>query len=78
MASNNDLLMDEVNASYFAPKLWLYGMIWWLPRTSDNSTHFAQTLEIRGIESRLYFWSGGRNIVHYSPIITLKNVPCYK
>ena len=26
----------------------------WLPRTTDNSTHFAQSLEIRGIESRLY------------------------
>ena len=46
--------MDELNASYFAPKLWLYVMIW-LPRTTDNSTHFAQSLEIRGIESRLYF-----------------------
>ena len=27
----------------------------WLPRTTDNSTYFAQSLEIRGIESRLYF-----------------------
>ena len=26
----------------------------WLPQTTDNSTHFAQSLEIRGIESRLY------------------------
>ena len=26
----------------------------WLPRTTDNSTYFAQFLEIRGIESRLY------------------------
>ena len=26
----------------------------WLPRTTDNSTYFAQSLEIRGIESRLY------------------------
>ena len=52
IATNNDLLMDELNASYFAPKLWLYSMIW-LPRTTDNSTHFAQSLEIRGIESRL-------------------------
>ena len=26
----------------------------WLPRTTDNSTNFAQSLEIRGIESRLY------------------------
>ena len=26
----------------------------WLPRTADNSTYFAQSLEIRGIESRLY------------------------
>ena len=25
-----------------------------LPRTTDNSTYFAQSLEIRGIESRLY------------------------
>ena len=53
IATNNDLLMDELNVSYFAPKLWLYFMIW-LPRTTDNSTHFAQSLEIRGIESRLY------------------------
>ena len=27
----------------------------WLPRTTDISTYFAQSLEIRGIESRLYF-----------------------
>ena len=53
MATNNNLLMDKLNASYFAPKLWLYVMIW-LPRTTDNSTHFAQSLEIRGIKSRLY------------------------
>ena len=26
----------------------------WLPRTTDNSTYFAQSLEIQGIESRLY------------------------
>ena len=26
----------------------------WLRRTTDNSTYFAQSLEIRGIESRLY------------------------
>ena len=39
--------------SYFAQKMWLYLMIW-LPRTTDNSTHFAQSLEIRGNESRLY------------------------
>ena len=24
IATNNDLLMDELNAIYFAPKLWLY------------------------------------------------------
>ena len=53
MATNNDLLMDELHVSYFAQKLWLYVMIW-LPRITDNSTHFAQSLEIRGIESRLY------------------------
>ena len=52
IATNNNLLMDELNASYLAPKLWLYVMIW-LPRTTDNSTHFAQSLEIRGIDSRL-------------------------
>ena len=45
--------MDELNRIYFAPKLWLYVMIW-LPPTTDNSTYFAQSLEIRGIESRLY------------------------
>ena len=27
----------------------------WLPQTTDISTYFAQSLEIRGIESRLYF-----------------------
>ena len=53
IATNNNLLMDELNMSYFAPKMWLYVMIW-LPRTTDNLTHFAQSLEIRGIESRLY------------------------
>ena len=52
IATNNDLLMDELNVSYLSPKLWLYVMIW-LPQTTDNSTHFAQSLEIRGIESRL-------------------------
>ena len=50
IATSNDLLLDELNLSYFAPKLWQYVMIW-LPRTTDNSTHFAQSLEIRGIES---------------------------
>ena len=29
----------------------------WLPGTTDNSTHFAQSLEIRGIESRLYLFT---------------------
>ena len=52
---SNDLLMGELNVIYFAPKWWLYVMIW-LPRTTDNSTYFAQSLEIRGIESRLYFF----------------------
>ena len=45
--------MDELNVNYFAPKWWVYVMIW-LPKTTDNSTYFAQSLEIRGIESRLY------------------------
>ena len=54
IASNNDLLMDELNVIYFAQKLCLYVMIW-LPRTTDNSTYFAQSLEIRVIENRLYF-----------------------
>ena len=54
IATNNDLLTDELNVVYFAPKLWLYVMIW-LPRTTDNSTYFAQSLEIRGFESRLYY-----------------------
>ena len=35
MATKNDLLMDELNVSYFAPKWRLYVMIW-LPRTTDN------------------------------------------
>ena len=50
IATNNDLLTDALNVIYFAPKLWLYVMVW-LPRTTDNSTYFAQSLEIRGIES---------------------------
>ena len=54
IATNNNLLMDELNLNYYAQKSWLYFMIW-LPGTTDNSTHFAQSLEIRGIESRLYF-----------------------
>ena len=29
----------------------------WLPRTTDISTHFAQSLEIRGIESGLLYIS---------------------
>ena len=45
--------MDKLNVHYFAPKLWLYVMIW-LPQTTDNSKHFAQSLEIWGIKSRLY------------------------
>ena len=53
IATNNDLLMEELNAIYFAPKWCLYIMIW-VPHTTDNSTYFAQSLEIRGIESRLY------------------------
>ena len=53
IATNNDLLMDELNVIYFAPNLWLYVMVW-LPQTTDNSTYFARSLEIRGIESRLY------------------------
>ena len=60
IATNNNLLMDELNVSYFAPKLWVYAMIW-LPRNTDNSTHFAQSLEIRGIKSRLYFEMYGQN-----------------
>ena len=52
IATNNDLLTDKLNVIYFAPKLWLYVMIC-LPRTTDSSTYFAQSLEIRGIESRL-------------------------
>ena len=48
IAPNNNLLMDELNVIYFAPKWWLYIMIW-LPRTTDNSIYFAQPLEIRGI-----------------------------
>ena len=28
IATNNDLLKDELNVVYFAPKLWLYVMIW--------------------------------------------------
>ena len=52
IATNNDLLTNVLNMIYFAPKLWLYNMIW-LPQTTDNSTYFAQSLETGGIESRL-------------------------
>ena len=52
IAPDNDLLMDELNVIYFTPKWWLYVMIW-LPRTTNNSTYFAQSLGIRGIECRL-------------------------
>ena len=45
--------MDELNVIILAPKWWVYFMIW-LPRTTDNSTYFDKSLEIRGIESRLY------------------------
>ena len=34
----------------------------WLPRTTDNSTYFAQSLELRGIESRLYRSSYGNTL----------------
>ena len=54
IAANNNLLMDEFNVIYFAPKLWLYVMAW-LPRTTDNSISFAQPLEIGGIESRQHY-----------------------
>ena len=53
IASNNDLLIYALNVIYFARKWWLNVRIW-LPRTTENSTYFAQSLEIRGIESRLY------------------------
>ena len=53
VAPNTDLLMNQLNGIYFIPKWWLYIMIW-LPRTTDNSTYFAQSLGIQGIESRLY------------------------
>ena len=52
IASNKDLLMEELNVIYFAQKWWLYVMIW-LPRTTDNSPNFVQSLGIRGNESRL-------------------------
>ena len=45
IAPNNDLLMDELNVIYLAPKWGLYVMSW-LPRTTDNSTYFGQSLEI--------------------------------
>ena len=69
IATNNDLLTDELNVIYFAPKLWLYVIIW-LPRTTDNSTYFAQSLEIRGIESRLYIY------VVFKPLISFVGVLC--
>ena len=52
IAPNHDLLMDELNVIYFVPK-WLLYNINWLPRTTDNLTYFAQSLGIRGIDSRL-------------------------
>ena len=63
IAPNNDILMDELNVIYFAPKWWLNITIW-LPRTTDNSTYFAQSLEIRGVESRLCMkWALTREIL---------------
>ena len=44
IASNNNLLMDELNVIYFAPKWWLYVMIW-LPWTTDNSTNNVKSEE---------------------------------
>ena len=32
----------------------------WLPQTTDNPAYFAQSLEIRGIESRLYLESADK------------------
>ena len=63
MATNNDLLMDKLNASYFPQNLWLYGMIW-LPRTTDNSTHFAQSLkfEVSRVDC-ICMSRGGRNVL---------------
>ena len=34
----------------------------WLPRTTDNSTYFAQSLEIRGSESRLYLFAASLEV----------------
>ena len=70
IATNNDLLMDELNVIYFALKLWLHVMIW-LPGTTDNSTHFAQSLEIRGIESRLYIISLNKNNNNNNKILAM-------
>ena len=62
--------MDELNVNYFAPKWWVYVMIW-LPRTTDNSTYFAQSLEIRGIESRLY-------MDYVSTVVEKDECRCYR
>ena len=52
----------------------------WLPRTTDNSTYYAQSLEIRGIESRLYFKNQLSTIIGGTKIITnkRKNTCFYK
>ena len=44
----------------------------WLPRTTDNLTYFAQSLEIRGIESRLYLRKQRAMLRQYSPKFEMK------
>ena len=41
----------------------------WLPRATDNSTYFAQSLEIRGIESRLYI-----GLIHFKERLNIAAV----
>ena len=71
IATNKDLLTDELNVIYFALILWLYVVIW-LPRTTDNSTYIAQSLENRGIESRLYGIFQNINVSSANELITIR------
>ena len=46
----------------------------WLPRTTDNSTYFAQSLEIRSIESRLYVVCTQKNRLNETFHLSTQNI----
>ena len=62
IATNNNLLTDELNIIYFAPKLWLYVMIW-LPRTTDNRHILLSPLkfEVSRVDCILKFYTPENN-----------------